>query len=183
MLPEFPDLAFREVIVPPYRFFYRVRDDAVWVVAAWHSAQLPGEPEDVGRDQQADQADSQKRRHPHGRPRARSLSAVRWADTGVHGRVQQAIPQRQASGLGRMLRCIQMRRIVISNAAAGYSLLVGGWESTCSHRHFALHLSLAFEGELGSVPRTSTWSQPTPLSSARTSDTRYSHRRPARARY
>ena len=50
ILPEFPDLAFREVIVPPYRFFYRVKGDAIWVVAAWHSAQLPGEPEDVGRD-------------------------------------------------------------------------------------------------------------------------------------
>jgi plasmid stabilization system protein ParE len=50
VLPEFPDLAFREVIVPPYRFFYRVRDDAVWVVADWHSVQLPGEPEDIGRD-------------------------------------------------------------------------------------------------------------------------------------
>jgi len=49
-LPEFRDLPFREVVVPPYRFFYRVKDDAVWVVAAWHSAQLPGEPEDVGRD-------------------------------------------------------------------------------------------------------------------------------------
>ena len=50
VLPEFPDLAFREVIVPPYRFFYRVKGDAVWAVAAWHSAQLPREPEDVGRD-------------------------------------------------------------------------------------------------------------------------------------
>jgi toxin ParE1/3/4 len=50
VLPEFPELPFREVIVPPYRFFYRVKDDAVWVVAAWHSSQLPGEPDDVGRD-------------------------------------------------------------------------------------------------------------------------------------
>ena len=50
MLPEFPDLPFREVVVPPYRFFYRVKDDAVWAVAPWRSAQLPGEPEDVGRD-------------------------------------------------------------------------------------------------------------------------------------
>ena len=50
VLPEFPDLPFREVVVSPYRFFYRVKDDVVWVVAAWHSAQLPGEPEDVGRD-------------------------------------------------------------------------------------------------------------------------------------
>lgn len=47
-----------------------------------------------------------------------------------------------------MLCCTDMRRIVISNTAAGYSLLVGGWESTCSHRHFALHLCLAFDGEL-----------------------------------
>jgi toxin ParE1/3/4 len=34
VLPEFPDLPFREVVVAPYRFFYRVKDDAVWVVAA-----------------------------------------------------------------------------------------------------------------------------------------------------
>ena len=49
VLPEFPDLPFREVVVSPYRFFYRVKDDAVWVVAAWHSAQLPGEPKGGGR--------------------------------------------------------------------------------------------------------------------------------------
>jgi len=50
VLPEFPDLPFRGVVVSPYRFFYRVKDDGVWVVAAWHSAQIPGDPEDVGRD-------------------------------------------------------------------------------------------------------------------------------------
>ena len=44
VLPEFPDLPFREVVVAPYRFFYRVRDDAVWIVAVGHSAQLPDEP-------------------------------------------------------------------------------------------------------------------------------------------
>lgn len=49
VLPEFPDLPFREVVVSPYRFFYRVKGDVVWVVAAWHSAQLPGEPEDGAR--------------------------------------------------------------------------------------------------------------------------------------
>jgi toxin ParE1/3/4 len=43
-LPEFPALPYREVIVRPYRFFYRVQDDTVWVVGAWHSAQLPAEP-------------------------------------------------------------------------------------------------------------------------------------------
>lgn len=47
-LPEFPDLPFREVIVKPYRFFYRIKDDKVWIVAVWHGAQLPGEPEDSG---------------------------------------------------------------------------------------------------------------------------------------
>jgi toxin ParE1/3/4 len=47
VLPEFPDLPFREVIVPPYRFFYRVKSDTVWVVAVWHGAQLPDEPDEV----------------------------------------------------------------------------------------------------------------------------------------
>ncbi|MGD0820538.1 MAG: type II toxin-antitoxin system RelE/ParE family toxin [Desulfomonilia bacterium] len=45
LLPEFPDLPFREVIVHPYRFFYRVKDKTVWIVAVWHGAQLPYEPE------------------------------------------------------------------------------------------------------------------------------------------
>jgi toxin ParE1/3/4 len=44
ILPEFPDLPFREVIVKPYRFFYRVKDKTVWIVAVWHGAQLPDEP-------------------------------------------------------------------------------------------------------------------------------------------
>lgn len=44
ILPEFPDLPFREVIVEPYRFFYRVKGKTVWVVAVWHGAQLPNEP-------------------------------------------------------------------------------------------------------------------------------------------
>jgi plasmid stabilization system protein ParE len=43
-LPEFPDLPYREVIVAPYRFFYRVTGDVVWVVSAWHGAQIPEEP-------------------------------------------------------------------------------------------------------------------------------------------
>ena len=32
---EFPDLPYREVIVKPYRFFYRVKDKTVWIVAVW----------------------------------------------------------------------------------------------------------------------------------------------------
>ena len=47
VLPEFPQLPFREVIVLPYRFFYSAKGDAVWVVAMWHGAQLPDEPPDV----------------------------------------------------------------------------------------------------------------------------------------
>ncbi len=43
-IPEFPDLPHREVIVTPYRFFYRVVGKTVWVVAVWHGAQLPEGP-------------------------------------------------------------------------------------------------------------------------------------------
>lgn len=43
-IPEFPDLPHREVILPPYRFFYRVVEKVVWVVAVWHSAQDVSEP-------------------------------------------------------------------------------------------------------------------------------------------
>lgn len=31
-IPEFPDRPYREVVVAPYRFFYRVRDDVVLIV-------------------------------------------------------------------------------------------------------------------------------------------------------
>jgi plasmid stabilization system protein ParE len=44
LVPEFPDLPFREVIVPPYRLFYRSEGKTVWVVTCWHGAQLPAEP-------------------------------------------------------------------------------------------------------------------------------------------
>lgn len=44
VLPEFPDLPYREVVVAPYRFFYRVHADTVWIVAVWHGAQLPDVP-------------------------------------------------------------------------------------------------------------------------------------------
>ena len=40
-VPEFPDLPHREVVVRPYRFFYRVVGTTVWIVAVWHRAQLP----------------------------------------------------------------------------------------------------------------------------------------------
>lgn len=43
-IPEFPELPHREVIVAPYRFFYRTEGKTVWVVAVWHGAQLVREP-------------------------------------------------------------------------------------------------------------------------------------------
>ena len=45
VVPEFPDLPYREVIVAPYRFFYRIEEATVWVVAVWHGAQPPEEPQ------------------------------------------------------------------------------------------------------------------------------------------
>ncbi|MDY6823071.1 MAG: type II toxin-antitoxin system RelE/ParE family toxin [Thermodesulfobacteriota bacterium] len=44
LIPEFPDLPYQEVIVSPYRFFYKCKNDVVWIVAVWHGAQLPKEP-------------------------------------------------------------------------------------------------------------------------------------------
>lgn len=44
IIPEFPELPYREVVVSPYRFFYRIKGDVVWIVAVWHGAQLPKEP-------------------------------------------------------------------------------------------------------------------------------------------
>ena len=44
IIPEFPELPYREVIITPYRFFYKIKADVVWIVAVWHGAQLPKEP-------------------------------------------------------------------------------------------------------------------------------------------
>ena len=44
LIPEVPDLPFREVTVTPYRFFYRRDGKIIWVVACWHGMQLPNEP-------------------------------------------------------------------------------------------------------------------------------------------
>lgn len=47
-LPEFPDLPVREIIIALYRFFYRVKEKTLWIVAVWHSAQLPQDPDEPG---------------------------------------------------------------------------------------------------------------------------------------
>ena len=43
-IPEFPELPHREIMVKPYRSFYRVKEDTVWIVGVWHDAQLPDQP-------------------------------------------------------------------------------------------------------------------------------------------
>jgi toxin ParE1/3/4 len=44
-IPEFLELPYREVVLPPYRFFYRPQGTTIWIVAVWHDAQLPEPPE------------------------------------------------------------------------------------------------------------------------------------------
>jgi len=44
IIPEFPEFPYRELIISPYRFFYKIKDDVVWIVAVWHGAQIPKEP-------------------------------------------------------------------------------------------------------------------------------------------
>jgi toxin ParE1/3/4 len=43
-IPEYPELPYREVIISPYRFFYKIKGDVVWIVAVWHGAQIPVKP-------------------------------------------------------------------------------------------------------------------------------------------
>ena len=43
-IPEFPELSFREVVISPYRLFYKIKDNIVWIVAVGHGAQHPKEP-------------------------------------------------------------------------------------------------------------------------------------------
>ncbi len=44
IIPELAELPYREVIISPYRFFYKIKDDVVWIIAVWHGAQIPKEP-------------------------------------------------------------------------------------------------------------------------------------------
>lgn len=44
LIPEFPELPHREVVISLYRFFYRVEGKTVWIVAVWHGAQKTKPP-------------------------------------------------------------------------------------------------------------------------------------------
>ncbi len=44
IITEFPELPFREVLEPPYRFFYRAKGKTIWIAAVWHEAQIPQGP-------------------------------------------------------------------------------------------------------------------------------------------
>jgi len=44
VVPEFPDLPYREVVIAPYRFFCRAKGNIVWIVAVRHGAQIPEGP-------------------------------------------------------------------------------------------------------------------------------------------
>jgi plasmid stabilization system protein ParE len=48
LVTDFPEAPYREVYVQPYRFFYQAVEKTVWVVAVWHGAQMPEEPEEPG---------------------------------------------------------------------------------------------------------------------------------------
>lgn len=43
-IPEYPDESYRQVIVDPYRFFYCIEGDMLWIVDVWHGRQLPDPP-------------------------------------------------------------------------------------------------------------------------------------------
>lgn len=45
VIPEFPELPFREFSLAPYRVFYRINGRTVWIVAIWHGARIPRAPE------------------------------------------------------------------------------------------------------------------------------------------
>lgn len=40
IIPEFPELPFREVIISPYRFFCKIKGDIVWIVAVGHKKKM-----------------------------------------------------------------------------------------------------------------------------------------------
>jgi toxin ParE1/3/4 len=48
VVPEFPALGYREIIVSSYRVLYRLADNTVWITAVVHGRRLlRGEPENA----------------------------------------------------------------------------------------------------------------------------------------
>jgi len=45
VIPEFEHLPFRELVFSPYRFFYKIENNMIWIIAVWHSSQIPGTPD------------------------------------------------------------------------------------------------------------------------------------------
>ena len=43
-IPEAPDGPERQFLVGPYRFFYRVDGNKLWIVAVWHGMQIASLP-------------------------------------------------------------------------------------------------------------------------------------------
>jgi len=43
-LLDWPQTGYREVIVHPFRVFYRCEGDVLWIVGVWHGAQRPDRP-------------------------------------------------------------------------------------------------------------------------------------------
>lgn len=43
-IPEFPASQHRQFIIEPYRFFYRIDGETVWIVAVWHGKQVAAQP-------------------------------------------------------------------------------------------------------------------------------------------
>ena len=40
-IPEFPNADYRQVFPKPYRFFYRIKDNVVWITAVYYERQIP----------------------------------------------------------------------------------------------------------------------------------------------
>jgi plasmid stabilization system protein ParE len=49
LVREFPDSPFQQVVIKPYRFFYRIEKRVLWIVGVWHSSQLPDSPDQGNR--------------------------------------------------------------------------------------------------------------------------------------
>ena len=48
VVPEFPALGYREIIVSSYRILYRLADNTVWIIAVVHGRRLlRGEPDNA----------------------------------------------------------------------------------------------------------------------------------------